>query len=140
MGQSYETTGKSAMADIASKQPHELLIQLGGALAVLLSVVLTAIEWSQGPISASRLPTVTTLLVLNVVLGGTLWVSAAVVHKNLMNGAIVAGVVSAVLVVFGGQTGTIGGRLGRVRAGFSPGGPSLPRADRDTAPRRTSAA
>jgi len=125
MGQSYETAGRTAMADLAAKQPHELLIQLGGALTVLLIVVMTAIQWSQG-IAASQLSGVTTLLVLDVILGGALWVSSAVVRKNLMNGAIVAGVVSAILIVYGGQPGTIGGLVGILGAVLAAASPYLP--------------
>jgi hypothetical protein len=125
MGQSYETSGHTAMADLAAKQPHELLIQLGGALTVLLIVVMTAIQWSQG-IAAIRLTEVTTLLVIDVILGGALWVSSAVVRKNLMNGAIVAGVVSAILIVYGGQPGTIGGLVGILGAILAAASPYLP--------------
>jgi len=114
------------MADIASKQPHELLLQLGGALAVLLTVVLTAIDWSNGGIPANTQAAVTTTFVINVVLGGALWVSAAIVRKNLMNGAIVAGAVSVILVIFGGQPGTIGGVVGLLGAILAAANPYLP--------------
>ncbi len=126
MGNTYETAGQTAMADIASKQPHELLLQLGGALAVLLTVVLTAIDWSNGGIPASSQAAVTTTFVINVVLGGALWVSAAIVRKNLMNGAIVAGAVSVILVIFGGQPGTIGGVVGLLGAILAAANPYLP--------------
>ena len=39
MTQSYET-GRQAMTDIGAKQPHELLLMLGGVLAVLLTVAI----------------------------------------------------------------------------------------------------
>ncbi len=130
MGNTYETTGHTAIADIAAKQPHELLLQLGGALAVLLAVVLTAIDWANGGIAASQQASVTTLFVIDVVLGATLWVSSAVVRKNLMNGAIVAGAVSVILVIFGGQPGTIGGVVGLLGAILAAASPYLPWAQR----------
>lgn len=125
MTQSYETGGKIALPNLAAKQPHELLLLLGAALAVLLSLVLFGIEWSQG-IADNRLTAATTTVVLNVVLGAALWVSAGITRKNLMNGAIVAGVVSLVLVLFGGQVGTIGGLVGLLGAVLAAATPYLP--------------
>ena len=126
MGQSYETAGRTTMADLATKQPHELLLQLGGALAVLLSLVLFAIAWSQGNIGANQLSPAVTTLVINVVLGGALWVSSAIVKKSLMNGAIVAGVVSIVLILYGASSGTIGGLIGLLGAILAAASPYLP--------------
>jgi len=125
MTQSYETGGKAAMASLATKQPHELLLLLGSALAVLLSLVLFGIEWSQG-IAATRMSAATTAVVLNAVLGAALWVSANITRKNLMNGAIVAGVVSLVLILFGGSVGTIAGLIGLLGAILAAATPYLP--------------
>lgn len=125
MTQSYETGGKAAVATLATKQPYELLLLLGSALAVLLSLVLFAIQWSQG-ISANQMSAATTAVVLNVVLGAALWVSAAITRKNLMNGAIVAGVVSLVLILYGGQVGTIAGLIGLLGAILAAATPYLP--------------
>ena len=125
MTQSYETGGKAAMASLATKQPHELLLLLGSALAVLLSLVLFGIEWSQG-IAANRMSAATTAVVLNAVLGAALWVSANITRKNLMNGAIVAGVVSLVLILFGGSVGTIAGLIGLLGAILAAATPYLP--------------
>jgi len=97
---------------------------------VLLAVVLTAIDWANGGIAASQQASVTTLFVIDVVLGATLWVSSAVVRKNLMNGAIVAGAVSVILVIFGGQPGTIGGVVGLLGAILAAASPYLPWAQR----------
>jgi len=125
MTQSYETSGKATVANLAAKQPYELLLLLGSALVVLLSLVLFAIQWSQG-ISANQMSAVTTGVVLNVVLGAALWVSANITRKNLMNGAIVAGVVSLVLILYGGSVGTIAGLIGLLGAILAAATPYLP--------------
>ncbi len=125
MTQGYETSGRLATSDLASKQPHELLLMLGAAIAILLSLVLFAIQWSQG-IAASQLSSVTTGVILNVVLGAALWVSATITRKNLMNGAIVAGVVGLILIAFGGQVGLIAGVIGLLGAILAAATPYLP--------------
>jgi hypothetical protein len=125
MGQSYETAGRSERADLSAKQPHELLIQLGGALTVLLAVATTAIQWWQGAIVGNEL-SVVTVLMINAVLGGALFVASAITRKNLMNGAIVAGVVSVILLIYGGTPGQIGGAVGILGAVLGAASPYLP--------------
>src|SRR2546430_13214332 len=95
------------MADIGAKQPHELLLMLGGILGVLLSVAIYGIQAANQGIPPSQYGTVTTTIVINVVLGGALWASAAITRKNLMNGAIVAGVIRHILIYFGGHPRTL---------------------------------
>ncbi|MCI4371410.1 MAG: hypothetical protein L3J78_02050 [Thermoplasmata archaeon] len=115
------------MADLGAKQPHELLLMLGGLLAVLLSVATHGIQWATPPgIPQSQYGTVATALIINVVLGAALWASAAIVRKNLMNGALVAGVISVILIYFGGQPGTIGGVIGILGAILAAAKPYLP--------------
>src|SRR5438445_5559851 len=109
MSHSYES-GRQAMAELGSKQPHELLLMLGGLLAVLLTLATYGIQWVTTPgIAQSQYATVATAVILNVVLGAALWASSAITRKNLMNGAIVAGVISIVLIYFGGRAGENGG-------------------------------
>ncbi|HKZ98436.1 MAG TPA: hypothetical protein VJ326_02425 [Thermoplasmata archaeon] len=125
MVQNYETSGKTVVASLATKQPHELLLLLGSALTVLLTLALFGIEWYQG-IADNRLAAETTTLVVNVILGSALWVSAAIIRKNPVNGALVAGVVSLILVAFGGQSGLIGGLIGLLGAVLAVATPYLP--------------
>ncbi len=126
MTQSYET-GKQAMVELGAKQPHELLLMLAGVLAILLSVAIYGIQAANPPgIPQSQYGSVATTIVINVVLGGALWASAAITRKNLMNGAIVAGVISIILIYFGGQPGTIGGVVGILGAILAAAKPYLP--------------
>ncbi len=125
MNQSYETRGKTATSSWATRQPHELLLVLGATVSVLLSLVLFGIRWFQG-IAASAMASAVTLVVLDVVLGAALWVSAAITRKNLVNGAIVAGVVSVILIAFGGQFGVIGGVIGLIGAILAAVTPYMP--------------
>src|SRR5436309_4915657 len=125
MTQSYDT-GKQAMAELGAKQPHELLLMLGGVLAILLSVAIYGIQAANQGIQPSQYGTVATTIVINVVLGGALWASAAITRKNLMNGAIVAGVISIILIYFAGQPGTIGGVVGILGAILAAAKPYLP--------------
>ncbi|TLZ64485.1 MAG: hypothetical protein E6K13_02335 [Methanobacteriota archaeon] len=126
MGNSYDTGGRREKVDLEGKTPHELLLKLGGALAMLLSSVITAIRWSQGPITGSELTKAMTFLVLNIVLGGSLWIASVVMRRNVMNGAIVAAVVSVILIWFGGDPGLIGGIVGILGAIVGAASPYLP--------------
>ncbi len=130
MTQSYDT-GKQAMVELGAKQPHELLLMLGGILAVLLSVAIYGIQAANQGIQPAQYGAVVTTIVINVVLGGALWASAAITRKNLMNGAIVAGVISIILIYFGGQPGTIGGVVGILGAILAAAKPYLPWSRRD---------
>src|SRR5438094_2013519 len=114
MSHSYET-GRGAMAELGAKQPPELILMLGGLLALLLTLATYGIQWLTTGIPQNQYATVTTAVIINVVLGGALWASSAITRKNLMNGAIVAGVISIILIYFGGQPGTIGGIVGILR-------------------------
>jgi hypothetical protein len=125
MSQSYQTGGKTMTARLAARQPHELLLLLGATVSVLLSLVLFGIRWSQG-IAAGAMANDVTLVVLDVVLGAALWFSAQITRKNLVNGAIVAGVVSIVLIAFGGEFGVIGGVIGLIGAILAAATPYLP--------------
>jgi len=127
MAQSYDMGSRPISATVlATKPPHELLIILGGVLAILLSAVAFAIRWTEGiPLSAAN-PVVRTF-VLTIVLGGVLVMAGAIARKNIWNGAIVAVVVSIVLIVYGGQEGTIGGFVGLIGAGIAVASPYLHR-------------
>ena len=114
------------MVELGAKQPHELLLMLGAVLAILLSVAIYGIQAANQGIQPSQYGTVATTVVINVVLGGALWASAAISRKNLMNGAIVAGVISVVLIYYGGQPGTIGGVVGILGAILAAARPYLP--------------
>ncbi len=136
MSQSMATSGKAAMSRLAERQPHELLLLLGAAVSVLLSLVLFGIRWAQG-IAASQMANAVTLVVLDVVLGAALWFSASYTRKNLMNGAIVAAVVGIILIAFGGEFGLIGGIIGLVGAILAAATPYLPWSKRARAPQES---
>jgi hypothetical protein len=125
MSHGYES-GRQAMAELGSKQPHELLLMLGGVLAVLLTLATYGIQWTTTGIPQSQYTTVTTALIINLVLGGALWASSAITRKNLMNGAIVAAVISIILIYYGGRNGTIGGVVGIIGAILAAAKPYLP--------------
>jgi len=127
MAQSYDTGSRPISATmLATKPPHELLIILGGVLAILLSAVAFAIRWMDGITLAAANPVVRTF-VLTIVLGGVLVVAGAIARKNIWNGAVVAVVVSIVLIVYGGQEGTIGGFVGLIGSGVAVASPYLHR-------------
>src|SRR5438128_1180036 len=113
MSHSYET-GRGAMAELGAKQPHELLLMLGGLLALLLTLATYGIQWLTTGIPQNQYATVTTAVIINVVLGGALWASSAITRKNLMNGAIVAGVISMILIYFRSEARRVG-KEGRIR-------------------------
>src|SRR2546425_12027425 len=85
MSHSYES-GRQAMAELGSKQPHELLLMLGGLLAVLLTLATYGIQGVNPPRNGEgQGDTVATAGSLNVIHGTALWASSAITRKNLMN-------------------------------------------------------
>jgi len=123
MGDGYESR-RASKSHIAEKKPHELLVQIGGALTILLTVAtfLLPLNWSNPTFSQSS----TTILITNVVLGGALVICGAILRKSLMNGAIVACVVGVILIVFGDKPGLIGGIVGIIGAIVAIASPYLP--------------
>src|SRR5438128_11861009 len=63
MSHSYES-GRQAMAELGSKQPHELLLMLGGVLAILLSVAIYGIQAANQGIQPSQQGAVATTVVI----------------------------------------------------------------------------
>src|SRR2546423_2496753 len=125
MTQSYQA-GRS-VAELGAKQPHDPPPMLGGVLAILLAAAIYGIPSATPPgIPANQLTNVVTIVVVNVVLGGSLWVAAAMTRKNLMNGAIVAGVIGVLLAYYGGAPGQIGGIVGVLGAILAAAKPHLP--------------
>src|SRR5438094_9263021 len=100
MSHSYET-GRGAMAEIGAKQPHELLLMLGGLLALLLTLATYGIQWLTTGIPQNQYATVTTTVIINVVLGGALWASSAITRKNLRSEDLGAGIVSIIMIYCG---------------------------------------
>src|SRR2546425_9396364 len=130
MSHSYET-GRGAMAELGAKQPHELLLMLGGLLALLLTLATYGIQWLTTGIPQSQYATVTTAVIINVVLGGALWASSAITRKNLMNGAIVAGAVEIIPVFLCLASVQIRRLLGKHSAILAAAEPDLPWSPRD---------
>lgn len=115
MAQGFQRAGKTAIGDLAARKPHELLVILSGVLAVLLSIVLFGIQWAQGiPSSQAQAQAVT--FVANLVLGGAMLIASKMIQSNLVNGVLMAGVVSVILIWYGGQPGAIGGAVGLLGA------------------------
>src|SRR5256885_7546558 len=102
---------------------------LGGALTILLTLVLTGLLWYPKLPTGTALQTQAVSLVINIVLGAALYVSAAIVRKNLLNGAIVAGGVSVILLALppGNQAGKNCGGVRVPGAILAPGRPHLPK-------------
>src|SRR5947199_10396490 len=68
MSHSYDT-GRQAMAELGSKQPHELLLMLGGVLAVLLPVAVYEVQYVPPGIPQSQYTEVTAALLIHLLLG-----------------------------------------------------------------------
>src|SRR5436309_15071623 len=104
MTQTYQA-GRS-VAELGAKQPHELLLMLGGVLAILLSAAIYGIPWATPPgIPANQVTNVVTILVVNVVLVGSLWVAAAMTRNNMMNRANVVSFIEVHLAYYRGTAG-----------------------------------
>lgn len=123
----YDPGNRAISATVlASKAPHELLIILGGALAIILAALTFAVQWLENPTFGGNLNSVLRTFVLTLVLGGALVVAGVITRKNVTNGAIVAVVVCVVLIIYGEDPGKIGGFIGLIGAAIAAVSPYLP--------------
>src|SRR2546422_9961078 len=113
MNDSYETSGRDTMARIATKQPHELLLMLGGALTILLTLVLTGLLWYPKLPTGTALQTQAVSLVINIVLGAALYVSARLCGRNCWIAPLVGGGGGVISSPF-----PPGSKAGRIAAAF----------------------
>src|SRR5438105_13150369 len=81
MSHSYDT-GRQAMAELGSKQPHELLLMLGGVLAVLLTVARDVIRYVTTGIPQDQYATGRAAWMTSVVLRGDALASSAIARDN----------------------------------------------------------
>ena len=124
MSEGYETH-RLSKEEFSKKQPHELLVQLGGAMAILLALVTYL---TQTPLKFPVPITPTTSLLVNMVLGAAMvFTGGTIMQKNVINGAIVTAIVSVILIAFGDKSGTIGGIIGILGAIVGMASPYLPR-------------
>src|SRR5947208_15698194 len=86
MPQGYET-GK-AMSELGAKQPHELLLMLGGLLAILLSVAIYGIQAANQGIQPSQYSAVESGRASSREIVGNLLAAVAITRTNMMNEAI----------------------------------------------------
>jgi hypothetical protein len=129
MGQSGEGSVREAIERTVRKPPHEVLFQLGGALAILLGIVVFVVQLTQGA-SGNLFAGVLVAFLVDLILGAVLVATGVVVRKNVANGAILGGAISLVLAVFGGNAGLVGGVLGIIGAVVAFLGPSAARKPR----------
>src|SRR5438552_16990912 len=73
MSHSYDT-GRQAMAELGSKQPHELLFMQGGVLAILLTVASYGTQYVTTGIPQNQYTAVKRALIIN---DGTGWARCA---------------------------------------------------------------
>lgn len=123
MAESGATGILESIERTVKKPPHEFLFQLGGALAIILGLVVFGIQLSQGA-SGDRLAGVVVAFLVNLILGAVLVATRNVVQKNAANGAILGGAIGLVLALFGGTAGVVGGVLGIIGAVVAFLGPS----------------
>jgi hypothetical protein len=126
------TQRRRGAGELGAKQPHELLLILGGALAILLSAAQYGIPWATPPgIPTNQLNNVVVIVLLNLVLGGSLFAAAAISRKNLMNGAMVGGILGLLLIYYGAQPGLLGGIVGIIGAILAAAKPYMPWSQRE---------
>src|SRR3989441_7111858 len=116
-----------ALLDLGAKQLFFQLYSVHRDLPSFPTRRSSDLQWLTTGIPQSQYATVTTAVIINVVLGGALWASSAITRKNLMNGAIVAGQVSIILIYFCRLPAPVCSKVGNLGAILAAAKPYPPR-------------